>query len=160
VVADRFFSFLHPDEAPTGSVSPPERLAWARDRLTRAQAAADAVALRAYVPEGAGAGSRDAPALDRTPTGDPYADPLVALRRILVETATYDALFRDAVIELDPNLAILYLQGTDSIGHAFARFTAPALPGVAAADVARFGGVPDVYFRHVDDLLGAYRRLA
>src|SRR5262249_14343011 len=49
---------------------------------------------------------------------------------------------------------------TDSIGHAFARFTAPALPGVDPADVARFGGVPDAYFRHVDELLGAYRKLA
>src|SRR6185436_3794538 len=91
---------------------------------------------------------------------DPYADPGIALRRILVETATYDALFRDAMAEIDPDLAILYLQGTDSVGHAFARYAPPALPGVEAEDVARYGGVPEAYFRHVDELLGAYARLA
>ena len=32
MVADRFFSFLHPDEAPAGSVAPAERMAWAKER--------------------------------------------------------------------------------------------------------------------------------
>jgi len=160
VVADRFFSFLHPDEAPAGSVAPTERAAWARERLSRAQAAADVVALRTYVNavDGRPLASSD---LDTAKLGaDPYADPLTALRRILVETAAYDALFRDAIVEIDPDLAVLYLQGTDSIGHAFARYVAPALPGIAPGDVVRWGGVPEAYFRHVDELLGAYRRLA
>ncbi len=152
LVADRFFSFLHPGEAPRGSVAPASRREWATARLRQARAAAELPALRAYLP--------DLPAEElQEPFGatDPYASPLAALRRILVETATYDALFRDAVAELDPDLAILYLQGSDSIGHAFARFVPPALPGVDAADVARYGGVPEVYFRHLDALLGAYR---
>ena len=93
--------------------------------------------------------------------GDAYADPLRALRRILVETATYDALFRDGVAELSPDLAILYLQGTDSVGHAFARFEPPVLPGVIAAGRGALGQrARSVYFRHVDALLGVYRQLA
>ncbi len=155
MVADRFFSFLHPDEALAGSVTPPERLPWAKERLHAAQSAADLVALREYLPWLDEAELRRAAAVR-----DPYAHPVGALRRILVETATYDALFRDALSEVEPDLAILYLQGTDSIGHAFARYAPPALPGVDAADVARYGGVPDAYFRHVDELLGAYRLLA
>jgi tetratricopeptide (TPR) repeat protein len=155
MVADRFFSFLHPDEAPAGSVAPPERLPWAKERLRGAQAAADIVALRAYLPW------LDERELQRETKGrDPYADPVSALRRILVETATYDALFRDAIAEIDPDLAILYLQGTDSVGHAFARYAPPALADVEPGDVARYGGVPEAYFRHVDELLGAYARLA
>jgi Flp pilus assembly protein TadD len=155
LVSDRFFSFLHPDEAPPGSVAPADRLSWAGERLRRAGSAADLVALRAYLPW------LDEAAFTRALVArDPYGDPVAALRRILVETATYDALFRDAVAELDPALAILYLQGTDSVGHAFARFAPPALPGVDAADVVRYGGVADAYFRHADGLLGGYRRLA
>ena len=155
MVADRFFSFLHPDEAPAGSVAPQERMSWAKERLRGAQAAADIVALRAYLPW------LDERELQRTAgTRDPYGDPVSALRRILVETATYDALFRDAVAEIDPDLAILYLQGTDSIGHAFARYAPPVLPGVDEADVSRYGSVPDAFFRHVDELLGSYARLA
>ena len=155
LVADRFFSFLHPDEAPPGSVAPAERAEWATDRLRRAQSSADLVALRTYLPW------LDEAQLSRALAAPkPYAHPVGALRRILIETATYDALFRDAVRELDPDLALLYVQGTDSIGHAFARYAPPALPGVEAADVARYGGVPDAYFQHLDTLLGAYRRLA
>jgi tetratricopeptide (TPR) repeat protein len=155
MVADRFFSFLHPDEAPAGSVAPAERLEWAKARLRAEQRAAGWLAVRQYVP-----------ALDETELlvaasePNPYAHPIGALRRILVETATYDALFRDAIAAIEPDLAIVYLQGTDSIGHAFARYAPPALPGVEEVDVARYGGVPEAYFRHVDELLGAYRLLA
>jgi tetratricopeptide (TPR) repeat protein len=155
VVADRFFSFLHPDQAPAGSVAPAARAAWAAERLRAAQAAADLVALRAYMPwldEGELARAAAA--------ADPYAHPVGALRRILVETALYDRLFLDAVAELDPDLAILYLQGTDSIGHAFGSWAPPAQPGADEGEVARYGGVPEAYFRHVDTLLGAYRALA
>src|SRR5262249_54775907 len=41
LVADRFFSFLHRDEGPAGSVYPATRLAWASARLHAAQSTAD-----------------------------------------------------------------------------------------------------------------------
>src|SRR5262249_36650778 len=131
LVSDRFFSFLHPEEAPLRSVWPADRLDWARRRLHAAQASVDLAALHGYVPT-----LREEEMANSDAGGAPYADPLRALRRILVETATYDALFRDGVEELSPDLAILYLQGTDSIGHAFARYTPPAQPGVDPAAVA------------------------
>ena len=156
IVADRFFSHLHRDEALPGSVSPPERLAWAKERLQAAQAnAADLAALRPYLPW---LDEAELARLQRQP--DQFFAPHAVLRRTLVETATYDALFRDAVAELAPDLAILYIQGTDSIGHGFARYVPPALPDAPAEHAARYAGVPEVFFRHVDGLLGAYRSLA
>ena len=156
IVADRFFAFLHRDEAPPGSVSPPERLAWAKERLQAAQAsAANLAALRPYLPW---IDEAELARLLRSP--DQFVAPHAVLRRTLIETATYDALFRDAVAELDPDLAILYLQGTDSIGHGFARYVPPALPDSPAYHAARYAGVPEAFFRHVDSLLGAYRALA
>ncbi|HEX9669929.1 MAG TPA: tetratricopeptide repeat protein, partial [Thermoanaerobaculia bacterium] len=59
-----------------------------------------------------------------------------------------------------PDLALVYLQGTDTIGHVFAPFAPPRQPSVAADDFARYSDVPERYFAEVDRLLGEYRRLA
>ena len=39
-------------------------------------------------------------------------------------------------------------------------FAPPRQPTVSEEDYARYSGVPELYFRHVDTLLGAYRALA
>ncbi len=67
---------------------------------------------------------------------------------------------REWIAKEKPDLAIVYFQGTDSIGHAFAPFAPPRQPTVSEEDYARYSGVPELYFRHVDTLLGAYRALA
>lgn len=142
MVADRFFSFTSRESRPPpGIVHPPEREAWARETLERIERETDYEAVRAYFP-----------ALQRSEYDrlaerpDPYAHPMSALRRILIETRAYDALARSWLAEQTPDLTILYFQGTDTIGHVFAPLSDRR--------------VPDLYFAEVDRLLGEYRKWA
>ena len=156
IVSDRLFTFLFKEEAPpAGVVYPPDRDRWARDTLEHASQAVGESALKAYLPwlnhdEYARSAESD----------DPYARPVSALRRILIDTQVYDDLGRDVLGRDHPDLAIVYFEGTDTIGHVFAPFAPPRQPQVSAADYDRYHEVPERYFKQMDDRLGAYRRLA
>ena len=156
LVSDRMFAFLYKeDEPPAGVVFPPEAEEGAREVLQRAEEEVGFATLREYLPwleEAEYAGLRD--------TKDPYSHPVSALRRILVETRVYHELGTTAIRRDRPDLAIVYLQGTDSIGHVFAPFAAPRQPEISSEDYEHYHGVPERYFRHVDRLLGEYRDLA
>jgi tetratricopeptide (TPR) repeat protein len=83
-----------------------------------------------------------------------------ALRRILVETRTYHALATAWLERERPDLAVVYFQGTDTLGHVFAPFAPPRQPSVSPEDFERFSRVPERYFAEVDAMLGEYRKLA
>lgn len=176
VVSDRLFSFQFGEAAPPpGAVYPPAREAWARDALAASEAAIGYPALREYFPWLTEPEYRRALA-------DPnaFARPVSALRRILVETDVYRRLAVDLLTRQAPpaggapgqappvggapgqlpDLTILYIQGTDAVGHLFAPYAPPRLPRVSPEDFARYGGVPRRYFTAVDALLGEMRRLA
>jgi Flp pilus assembly protein TadD len=155
LVADRFLSFTAAGEPPPGIVHPPQREAWAREALARTERATGLAALRDYLPDLTETELREAEARP-----DPYAHPVSALQRILVETRTYDALAREAFAERRPDLSLVYFQGTDTLGHVFAPFAPPRQPSVAAADYERFHRVPELYFAEIDRLLGGWRDLA
>jgi len=155
LVADRFSSFTASGPPPAGSVYPADREAWARQILERTKQEVNFAALRSYLPDLTEAEFRAA-----VSQPDPYAHPVSALRRILVETRVYDALARTWIAEHRPDLAIVYLQGTDTIGHVFAPYAPPRRPEVPEADYARFHRVPELYFAEIDRLLGKYRELA
>ena len=144
IVSDRLMSFQngsHPTEPRV--VFPGNRTAWARDALTRAEGAAGDAALRTYGPDIA----RDPRLME-------------GLRRVLVETVVYDDLAASWFRDQRPDLTILYVQGTDAIGHLFAPYRPPRMRGVAEEDVARWGSVVDRYYAEVDHRLGAWRRCA
>ncbi|HEY0158989.1 MAG TPA: alkaline phosphatase family protein [Thermoanaerobaculia bacterium] len=156
VVSDRFFTFLFTESTPPkGSVYPPAREPWARKVLQEVEAQTGHAALVQYFPW-----LTPEEFEERRRATDPYSHPVSALRRILVETAVYDRLARESLARQLPDLTILYLQGTDSVGHVFAPYTAPRQPHISEHDFARYSGVPEQYFRHVDTILGAYRELA
>ena len=92
--------------------------------------------------------------------GNPYAHPPTALRRILVETRLYHWLAADWIRRKQPALAIVYLEGTDTIGHVFAAFAPPRQEGIDPADFERYQSVPRTYFREIDGVLAEYRALA
>jgi tetratricopeptide (TPR) repeat protein len=156
IVSDRLFSFQHRGEVPAfGVVSPPAEDAWARGAVEASEREVGLEALRAYLPWLDGEAYAAALAAP-----DPYAHPVSALRRILVETRVYDRLASDAWSRHAPDVLIVYLQGTDAIGHVFAPYAPPREEWIVPADFERYGGVPETYFRAVDELLGRYRELA
>jgi Flp pilus assembly protein TadD len=156
MVSDRLFSFLYKEEAPPASaIYPPGEEAWAREALGRTEQAVGFEAVKAYLPW---LTEREYQA--QAGVDDPYAHPVSALRRILVETRVYHDLGTGWVRRERPDLTILYLQGTDTIGHVFAPFAPPRQPAVSEADYERFHDVPERYFREIDAQLGEYQELA
>lgn len=156
LVSDRFFTFLFSEsEPPKGAVYPPSREPWARGVLNEVEKEITYEEVTKYFPWL----SREEYEERRKAT-DPYSHPVSALRRILVETSVYDRLARGYIGEQLPDLTILYLQGTDSIGHVFAPYTAPRQPHISEDEFNRYSGVPEQYFRRVDQLLGEYKALA
>jgi Tfp pilus assembly protein PilF len=156
VVSDRLFSFLFEEkEPPPGVVFPASQEAGAREVLRRVEEGVGLADMRAFLPWLGEAEYRR-----HLTSEDPYGHPISALRRILVETRVYDELARSFFTSARPDLAIVYFEGTDTIGHVFAPYAPPRQAGIAVEDYERYHAVPDVYFRRVDALLGEYRRLA
>ena len=146
VVSDRLFSFQEAgDEGaapPAGIVSPPGREGWAREALAAAERETGCAEVRAYAE---GLDAAECARLVAAP--DPFANPVAALRRILVETRVYHALAADWIAAEAPDLAIVYFQGTDAVGHVFAPYAPPRMSTQSEADFARYGRVPERYFR-------------
>lgn len=156
LVADRFSSFTSRDhEPPPGTVYPPEQEAWARETLAKTEAAVGYDALHAYLPwltaEDYGKAAAEP---------DPYAKPVSALRRILVETRAYQALATSWLTREKPDLAVVYFQGTDTLGHVFAPWAPPRQDAIKPEDFERYSRVPELYFAEIDRMLGEVRKLA
>ncbi|HXO42635.1 MAG TPA: tetratricopeptide repeat protein, partial [Thermoanaerobaculia bacterium] len=156
VVADRFASFTATDRRPPpGVVFPPGREPWAQEVLASAVRRTGYQELHAYLPW------LDAAEYERQiAQPEPYAQPVSALRRILAETRAYHALARAWIERARPDLAVVYFQGTDTLGHLFAPYAPPRQPGVTLEDFARYSEVPRRYFAEVDRLLSDFRDLA
>ncbi|MEO8195545.1 MAG: alkaline phosphatase family protein [Thermoanaerobaculia bacterium] len=158
MVSDRLFGFLNVESAvPAGAVFPPERADWAISRLRAAEAATDLVALRSFLPWLTAADWSAHSEAARA-----YDHPISALRRILIQTRLFggmaESLLGDA--PTTPDLTLLYLEGTDSIGHVFAPFAPPRQATISATDFERYAKVPELYFREIDGLLGRLLALA
>lgn len=156
IVSDRLFTFLYQEDTPPPRVVHPAGLEpWARRALAEVEAEVDLEALRAYLPW-----LDDIPTAGAEQPGRSYDDPVSALRRILVETRLYHRLATDHIARHRPDLTVLYLQGTDSVGHIFAPFAPPRQASVSESDFERYRRVPELYFQEIDSLLADYRRLA
>jgi Flp pilus assembly protein TadD len=156
MVSDRLFTFLYSETAPPpGVVYPRELQDWAVEGLRRAQSGGDYASIKAILPWLDRAQYDEAAAI-----ADPYAHPVSALRRILIETEVYSDLGLRSFSEHAPDMLVVYIQGTDSIGHVFAPFAPPRQASVSAEDFARYNGVPARYFALIDRLLEKYRALA
>lgn len=156
LVSDRLFTFLYSEsEPPPGVVNPHGQEAWARDALTRVEKEIDYARLRQFLPWLSEAEYRTAAA-----ARDPYANPVGALRRLLVETRVYHTLATDWFAREKPDLLLVYIQGTDTVGHVFAPYAPPRQSSISATDFERYSAVPERYFAAVDSMLEDYRKLA
>jgi tetratricopeptide (TPR) repeat protein len=156
MVADRFASFTARDRRPPpGVVFPPGQESWTQEALASTVRRTGYQELHAYLPW------LDAAEYERQiAQPEPYAHPVSALRRILAETRAYHALARAWIERARPDLAVVYFQGTDTLGHLFAPYAPPRQPGVTPQDFARYSEVPRRYFAEIDRLLGDFRDLA
>jgi tetratricopeptide (TPR) repeat protein len=156
VVSDRLFTFLFKESVPpAGIVFPADREAWARDGLARAEKSASYDAVHAYLPWLSEA-DYDAVA----DSNDPYAQPVSALRRMLIETGVYADLSQQWIREQHPDLAVVYFQSTDTVGHVFAPYAPPKQTAVSQQDYDKYSAVPEKFFHALDERIGRYRDLA
>ncbi len=155
IVSDRLFSFQYDDAPPIGSVYPQSLDGWARSVVQDVSARTGYDALHAYVPALTAA---QYASLAANP--NPFAHPVTALRRLLIEMEVVHTLATERIERDHPDLAVVYFQGTDAIGHLFAPYAPPKLDSIPQADFDRYHDVPRRYFARIDAILGDYRRLA
>lgn len=55
--------------------------------------------------------------------------------------------------KFSPQISAVYFEGTDSVGHLFAHYAPPPMPGVDRAGQARFGNTFDRFYEHIDTVL-------
>ncbi|MFN8094531.1 MAG: alkaline phosphatase family protein [Vicinamibacteria bacterium] len=155
MVSDRLFAFYVRDTPAAGLVHPAAEEARVLAERRKVEAEVSLAALQAYLPQ------LTAAELERLRSdGNPWAHPETALERILVETRLYHRLAVEWIRTKRPALSIVYLEGTDTIGHVFAAYAPPRQDGIDPADFERYQSVPRTFFREVDGLLGEYRALA
>jgi tetratricopeptide (TPR) repeat protein len=150
------FTFLFKEaHAPEGVVFPRDREGWAQSVVERVDRSVDFTEVKTYLPWLSAAEYTAALSAQ-----DPYSRPVSALRRILIETRIYDGLAHEWMEKRRPDVVILYLQGTDSIGHTFAPFAPPRQPSIDPIEYGKYHAVPERYFAEIDALLGRYRQMA
>jgi Flp pilus assembly protein TadD len=156
VVSDRLFTFLYKESAPPqGVVFPADREAWARDGLARAERDVNYAALHAYLPW-----LTESEYVKVADSDDPYAQPVSALRRMLVETSVYGDLSLQWIREQRPDIALVYFQSTDTVGHVFAPYSPPKQASITPQDFERYSAVPERFFHALDERIGQYRDAA
>ncbi len=88
---------------------------------------------------------------------EPATPPGQPLRMLIQTVALSETTARIAAAawrELDPNLLMVYFEGTDGIGHLFAPYVSPPVAGAPPAMVERFGDTSAAYYAWLDGLLG------
>ncbi|MDQ2970476.1 MAG: alkaline phosphatase family protein, partial [Acidobacteriota bacterium] len=93
-------------------------------------------------------------------SGQGMENPIVALSRILAATRIVQRTARDLYDRQLPDLTMVYIEGTDEIGHVFAPYAPPRLSCTSESDFARYGRAVDEYYAVVDRLLGQWMRRA
>lgn len=93
-------------------------------------------------------------------SGEGMENRIVALARILSATRVYQAAARDLYDRNLPDLMMLYIEGTDEIGHVFAPDTPPRLACVSEDDFRHYQNAVAVYYGVVDRMLGQWMRRA
>jgi hypothetical protein len=154
VVSDRVFFERRVDAA---AVAPTSRAAGVDAAMAEAEGSTGFEPLRAFLPW---LESDDFERWRAEFRGRPYAHPVTALQRLLVDLDLTADLATRAWAEDRPRILVAYHEGTDAVGHVFAPYAPPRQPGVDEIDFARYSEVPAEFHRRVDAVLGRYARLA
>jgi predicted AlkP superfamily phosphohydrolase/phosphomutase/tetratricopeptide (TPR) repeat protein len=93
-------------------------------------------------------------------SGQGLENPVIALARTIAATRTQSRIARELYDRNLPDLMMVYLEGTDVVGHVFASYVAPQMDCVSADDFRRYGRAVDEYYALVDRLIGQWMRRA
>lgn len=93
-------------------------------------------------------------------SGHGISNRLVLLARAIGATRAESRIARELYDRNLPDLTMLYLEGTDVVGHLFASDVPPRMACVSDADFARYRGTVDEYYALVDRVLGQWMRRA
>jgi predicted AlkP superfamily phosphohydrolase/phosphomutase/Flp pilus assembly protein TadD len=85
---------------------------------------------------------------------------LVLLARAIGATRIESRIARELYDRNLPDLTMLYLEGTDVVGHLFASDVPPRMPCVSDGDFARYRNTVDEYYALVDRVIGQWMRRA
>jgi predicted AlkP superfamily phosphohydrolase/phosphomutase/tetratricopeptide (TPR) repeat protein len=92
--------------------------------------------------------------------GEGLKNPIIALARTIAATRIESRIARELYDRNLPDLMMLYLEGTDVVGHIFASYVPPKLSCVSDGDFARYRNAVDEYYALVDRILGQWMRRA
>ncbi len=95
--------------------------------------------------------ARELAAVPKGPAG--WDDPIGGAARLMAATVTVQRL-AERELERGTDVVLVYVEGTDTVGHLFARYRPPAMPGSDPALARRFGQAVDRYHAFVDSWLG------
>jgi tetratricopeptide (TPR) repeat protein len=147
-VAYQLFGYQE-DSSGLGKVHPPNAWGWVRDELVSAEKIRHED-IRRFV-------DVDAEEFERLWTSLPpeqrHQNRVNHLRKILATTRSYHAIARSLLAE-QADLTLVYYEGTDTVGHLFARYLPPRLPGVDPAEFRRFSRALAEFYVYADELLG------
>ena len=134
------------EEERPGLASPPEAALAARQLGARASAATTGLLapILAVTREELGA-------VPKGPAG--WDDPIGGAARLMAATITVQRL-TEHELERGTDVVLSYVEGTDTVGHLFARYRPPPMPGSDPALARRFGPVVDRYHAFIDAWLG------
>ncbi len=90
-------------------------------------------------------------AVPKGPAG--WDDPIGGAARLMAATVTVQRL-TEYELQRGTNVVLAYVEGTDTVGHLFARYRPPAMPGSDPTLARRFGPVVDRYHAFIDAWLG------
>ena len=93
-------------------------------------------------------------------SGQGLENPVIALARTIAATRTQSRIARELYDRNLPDLMMVYLEGTDVVGHVFASYVAPKMDCVSEDDFRRYGRAVDEYYALVDRLIGQWMRRA
>ncbi len=82
-----------------------------------------------------------------------WDDPIGGAARLMAATLTVQRL-ADHELEKGTDVVLAYVEGTDTVGHLFARYRPPAMPGTDPGLARRLGPVVDRYHAFIDDWIG------
>jgi Flp pilus assembly protein TadD len=85
---------------------------------------------------------------------DDEAKMLDDFRTLLASGDTYMAIAESLRRRFEPQLEVIYLEGTDTVGHLFMPYRPPRLPGIDEARFDSFSPIVDRYYETADEFLG------